>query len=574
MMAGEPSVLVMANCTHHSLALVLRKSGGFATVRSAELYSMSDLERDELARSLDRYHYVMTLEHGEGFGPLATNALRDRLGDRLLSLPTPFFSGLMPDMAYLRYGDEIARTPAVLGDYHSGLLLEEVRAGFDPEEIVRRYVSGEAFERLDVQGVWDDSLAELKARELNTDIAISPYIERCVAKGTIATQFMSFNHPAEGLINYIARAFLERTVGGAAHMVELTREEHNLYADAFWPLHPVVSERLGLPRSKVVQFKQPARLGGNYMEMDEFARRSVRFFTEEREPAGFAIATPHYLIKRLAPAEPNNSQQDRTLMKISDRGVKSKQIILTHFGRSGSTVLAEMLKNHEKIFWLNEYFSLKWINDRQSYNFTLDQMMKMVGAEVANVHERNPDLWVGHEIKLMNFLQNPSCNMVDYARATADPDNYAHIILRRRNVLKRICSVYKAAQTKIYHVKSDDAEYRKKTFRINFSNLVDYDTGEKADSFPELIAKSISREEQVISNFRNAGIRYLELVYEDDIEGNPLQAYEKTIHALGLEYQAVRVSLSKTSGGLKAELENYDELEEQMRNSEYAWMLA
>lgn len=573
-MAGDPNVLVMANCTHHSLALALRKARSFASVRSAELYSMSEQDRTELAGSLDHYDYVLTLEHGDSFGPLSTNALRDRLGDRLLSLPTPFFSGLMPDMAYLRYGDEIARTPAVLGDYHSGLLLEEVLSGFAPEEIVRRYVSGEAFDRLDVQGVWDDGLAELKARELNTDIAISPYIEQCIDEGTITTQFMSFNHPAEGLINYIARAFLARTVGGGASTDDLIREEHNLYADAFWPLHPVVAERLGLPQSQAVQFKQPARLGGNYMDMDEFVRRSVRFFTEGREPKSFAIVTPHYIIKRLAPAASNSARQERKMMKASDKSLAPKQIILTHFGRSGTTVLAEMLNKHDKISWLNEYFSLKWIRDRENYNFTLDQLMEMIGAEVKKAHERDPGLWVGHEIKLMNFLQNPSCNMVDYARATADPDSYVHIILRRRNVLKRICSSLKAAQTKVYHVKSDNSDYKDRTFRIDFKNIIDYDTGERGANFPDLIERSIDREERVLSNFRNVGIRYMELSYEDDIEQNPLQAYEKVIDALGLERQAPEVSLSRTSSGLKADLENYEQLEEQMRGSKYAWMLS
>ncbi len=573
---GETNVLVMANCTHHSLALALRKSGVFADVQSAELYSMSEQGRAELADNLAQFGYVLTLEHGEGFGPLSTTALRDRLGERLFSLPTPFFSGLMPDMAYLRYGDDIARTAAVLGDYHSALLLEEVRSGFPQDDIVRRYVSGEAFDRLDVRGVWNDSLGELKAREKEVDIAISPCIERAAADGNMAGQFLSFNHPTEGLINYIAGEFIRRVSGGTAAAAALTREEHNLYADAFWPLHPAVAERLGLrpPQPDQLRFKQPARLGGAYMDIGEFVRRSVAFFTEDHEPEKFTIATPHYLTKHIAAVQPEKTgpiEKQKTIPK----GVPvAKEIVLTHFGRSGSTVLGEMLKQHSKIAWLSEFFSVKWINDQASYDFTLEEMMDMIGAEVEKIQAQSPGVLVGHEIKLMNFLQNPSCNMMDYARATANPERYFHVILRRRNVLKRICSVYKAAQTKVYHIQSGDTEYRAKTFKIDFSNLVDYDTGQKGSTFPELIDKALERENQVIANMKHAGIRHLDLVYEDDIESDPQQAYAKVVAALRLDPEPSRVSLSKTGAGLRGELENYDELEQQMRGSDHAWMLS
>ncbi len=569
----DSRVLVMANCTHSSLALALRKSGVFAEIHSAELYSMSNQEREKLATELDQYSYILTLEHGDDFGPLSTSALRQKLGDKLLSLPTPFFSGLMPDMAYLLYGDNIARTAAVLGDYHSGLILEEVRAGFCREDVVRRYVSGEAFDQLDVQGVWDKNLAELKAREKNTDIAISTFIEQAVADGTIADQFMSFNHPSEGLINHIAQAFIRRTTGQEHTRDLVTRQTHNLYADAFWPLHPTVAERLGLPQPETTMFKQPERLGGAHFEIDEFVRRSVDFFNERPALEKFTITTPHYLAQCIKPVAPASVTQAKEPVLKHLGGASPKNIVLTHLGRSGSTVLTELLKQHSKIAWLEEYFSLKWIYERDTYDFTLAQMLDMIRVEVAKHHARNPDLLVGHEIKLMNFLQNPSCSMVDYAQATADPNDYIHIVLRRRNVLKRICSIYKAAQTKVYHVKSASTEYRDKTFSIDFANLVDYDTGQKAATFPALISKSIARENEVLANYRNSGIRYLELSYEDDIESSPQRAYGKIIGYLDLDYEPANVSLNKTSRGLHTELRNYDQLEAEMKDSEYAWML-
>lgn len=561
------SVIVLANCTHASLSLALRKSQLFSRVDSAELYSMSRDAMGAFADKLSEYDHILTIEHGANFGPLSTAELRLRYADKLISLPTPFFSGLAPDMAYLRYDQDIARTVAVLGDYHSGLILEEIRAGFPKAEIISRYASGRAFERLDVEGVWSDNINELKARETKTDIAISTYIESCAAAGTLSGKFLSFNHPTEGLINHIAQEFILKATGTKYDGPLLARAEHNLYADAFWPLHPVVAARLGLPNPGKPVYKQPNRLGGAFMEIDEFAARSVDFMTEGHELQRFAIVTPAFLPERIAAARFTESNM------MADETKTPKKIVMTHFGRSGSTVLAELLKQHSKIAWLDEYFSLKWIRSRETYDFPLQQMLDMVEAEVGRIHAKKPDVMVGHEIKLMNFLQNPSCNMIDYARATADPEEYVHIVLRRKNILKRICSSYKAAQTQVYHVRDDDSAYRKKTFQINFGNLRDYDTGESAATFPELITKALVREEAVLANYRKLGIQYLELTYEDDIETDPLRAYTRIVAHLGLGFEAAEVSLKKTGAALRNELENYDRLEAALMTSEHAWML-
>lgn len=561
-----PSVIVLANCTHASLSLALRKSHLFSRVDSAELYSMARDAMSAFADKLADYDHILTIEHGANFGPLSTDELRARYGDKLVSLPTPFFSGLAPDMAYLRYDQDIARTVAVLGDYHSGLILEEIQAGFSKAEVVSRYVTGRSFERLDVEGVWADNISELKAREAKTDIALSTYIEGSAAAGTLAGQFLSFNHPTEGLINFIARDFILKATGIQHDGPLISRAEHNLYADAFWPLHPVVAARLGLPNPGKPVYKQPNRLGGAFMQIDEFAARSVDFIVQGHDLQKFAIVTPTFLPRRIGAARPSESN---TMIEKP----KPKKIVMTHFGRSGSTVIAELLKQHSKIAWLDEYFSLKWIRSRETYDFTLQQLLDMVDVEESRVHAKTPDVWVGHEIKLMNFLQNPSCNMIDYARATANPADYVHIVLRRRNILKRICSSYKAAQTQVYHVRDDDTAYRKKTFQINFGNLRDYDTGESATTFPELISKVQAREEAVLANYRKLGIQYLELYYEDDIEADPLKAYTRIVSHLGLEFEPAEVSLKKTGAALRNELENYDRLEEQMKASEHAWML-
>lgn len=590
MVSTDGRILVLANCTHYGIAQALRASAAFGYVESAELYSMTPDQRAALADRLGEFDAVVTVEHAEWAGPLATKPLRERLGARLLTLPTPFFSGLTPDMVYLKYRDEIARSAAVLGDYHSALVLAEIQAGVSVDDTVRRYVSGEAFERLDVRAVWQASLDELKTREGTCDITLSDFIEASVADGSIAERFLSFNHPTEGLINHIAHQAIAQLTGRRINSELITRAQHNLYADAYWPMHPTVAEILGLPRPRNDRFKQPRRMGEAELDIADFARLSAEFFLKDGTPEGFSIVTPHYVqsnMKSIPTPQPKSTPASTAASASAPASGNAPasgtataasagaaaQLIMTHLGRSGSTVLAELLKSHSRISWLDEFFSLKWIRDRSTYNFTRDQMIQMVADKVAKIRSSRPDQIVGHEIKLMNFLQNPSCSLIEYVKAHTDPAQFRHVVLRRRNVLKRICSAHKAAQTKTYHIAGDDQAYRTKTFTLNFDSLVDFDTGQRAPTFPELIDKAIEREEQYLRNFRGVGIRYLEIWYEDDISDDPTKAYRKILDFLGLDHEPASPRLSKTGGSLRTELTNYDVLEKQMRGTRHEWML-
>lgn len=568
MSQSAPSVVVLGNCTHISIARTLRKSNRFSKVASVEVYTVPQEKRGQTADSLEAFDLVLTLEHGEAFGPLATSALRERFGDRLFSLPTPFFPGTMPDMAYLLLDGKISRAPGILGDYHSGLILTECADGLSEQEVVRRYTDGSAFDRLDVEGVWDDAIAELERRERNTQIQFSDFIRERRQLGLVGEDFLSFNHPREAFINHICGAFARLVLGTDTRLPPLLAHEHNLYHDARWPLHPAVAERLGLPLPSLDTFKTPERLGGEELTVSEFARRSHRFFTSEGPAEKFKINTPSYLTNRIGP-RPADGRPFRSPQPMKH----PRQIVLTHFGRSGSTVLAKMLEQHPSIFWLHEIFSLCWIRSRETYHFTLDEMTDMVNAAAEKVWAKAPTKHVGHEIKLMNFLQNPGCNMVDYAAAVADPERFRHVVLLRTNTLRRILSVYKAMRTKIYH--SSDEQYRKSgvTYSVDFNNLFDPDTGQRADTLEELIRKARAREQSVLENYRKVGVEYLALSYEDDIEQSPAKAYGKVLDWVGLPAKEAEVTLSKTGAPLREELANYDRVEEALRGTEFEWML-
>lgn len=298
-MANRANIIVLSNCTHASIKLGLLNSGTFATVDSVPVFSREPGDLNALSDSCKKYDFILTIHHGSEYGPVSTDALRDRFGAKVTSFPTPFFSALCPDMAYLKAGTEISRANSVMGDYHSALILGDLKAGLSCDQVVSRYDSGASFDSLDIKGVLNDNIAELKCREIRTELAISDFISEAIIDGSILDAFLSFNHPTERVINHLIRNFI-RTAGLQSQSKNfLSKDEHDLYKDAYWPVHPAVSETLGLPVSSKQSYKTPDRLGGKQMTRADFARASVNFFIESGLIEKLDIVTPSYLNSRL-----------------------------------------------------------------------------------------------------------------------------------------------------------------------------------------------------------------------------------------------------------------------------------
>ena len=293
---------ILGNCTHVSLALALRKSGLFSWVQSLALYTLPAEHRAAKAAELADADCILTLDLNGHFGPLATKTLRSLYPGKVTSVPTPFFSGLLPDMTYLRQTGQTGRAQGVLGDYHSALILADCQSGLPQGQVVNRYVSGQASDRLDMLAICADSLAELQTREQGTDLAISSYIRSQMSQGLLAGQFLSFNHPTEGLINHIAQAFVTRVLGNGPQIPPILPAEHNLYGGAHWPLHPVVAAALGLQPQADPRFKSPNPLGARHFSIREFAQHSVQTFMDAG-PQSFDIATPDYVKKHIKPLD-------------------------------------------------------------------------------------------------------------------------------------------------------------------------------------------------------------------------------------------------------------------------------
>lgn len=249
-------------------------------------------------------------------------------------------------------------------------------------------------------------------------------------------------------------------------------------------------------------------------------------------------------------------------------------IVMSHLGRVGSTVLSSMLNKHSKIRWMDEYFTLMYQRDPEAYCFSATEMLSMVSSEYLKMRRYWRVPYVGYEIKPVNFLNNPGCEMLDYLRLLVSRENAIHIFLRRKNVLKRICSSHKAYQTKVYHLLNEEEDRSDGRFVLDLKNLIDFDTEQRAATLPELIRKAIDFEEFMLRDYRQLGISFLALSYEEDIELDPACGYRKVIDYLGLDFESVPVDFKKTSRSLEDDLQNYKEVEAELSDTEYAWMLS
>jgi hypothetical protein len=254
--------------------------------------------------------------------------------------------------------------------------------------------------------------------------------------------------------------------------------------------------------------------------------------------------------------------------------MNNKIIVLWHFGRSGSTVLGDLLDQHSSIKWFGEVFTLQSQTDNSHY-MTAQSMYEYIRLATNKSFEGGKHC--GIEIKPINFFSNPSCDMKDLVQILASDSDMVHIFLQRKNILKRIVSSHKALHTGKYHVKgiheSGQDEPKINTQKIMFDYWRDWDTNTVASNVLDLLENIEIVEQEVYSmiNVMLGGLASLN--YEDHIESDPLVAYKKVLQLLQLNHQKISIRFKPTSGGLDNDLINFKEIADELSGTRFSWML-
>lgn len=247
-------------------------------------------------------------------------------------------------------------------------------------------------------------------------------------------------------------------------------------------------------------------------------------------------------------------------------------IAMFHVGRSGSTVLGDLLNQHPRICWDGEIFPMIYkpmFDDWQSWRQSSDERAQLDLAKPIRSRMswagRN---WYGFETKFFHLGLLTGIKLSDYLHQL-DHLGFSHfIILRRKNLLRKIVSGVIAGQTRDYH-RDHDQEPSFTRISLDTDKIyLDQDVKSLLDLLHEY-EDDFKQLDELLT-----GERTLRLTYEDDIASDPLAAYGKTVEFLGLETHDVAIRYAKTNPyPLQEILINLNQVENELSGTQFAWMV-
>jgi hypothetical protein len=240
-------------------------------------------------------------------------------------------------------------------------------------------------------------------------------------------------------------------------------------------------------------------------------------------------------------------------------------VIVFHIGRSGSTVLANLLDQHPEVTWKGELLG-RLLRKRgrgqgplARGDDPLDRLARpfqrgptpVVGAEVKPRHLREL------ELELHPFLERATAAGVD-----------RFVVLRRRNLLRKVVSAAVGVQTGRYHL---PAGTRLPPARIAIDPdrvAIEY-TERPLLEFLEGYERDFAELDRVL-----AGLPTLAMTYEDDVELDPFVGYRRLCEFLGLEPLPVEIRNERVNPWpIREIVEDVAPLEQALAGTRFAWML-
>lgn len=246
----------------------------------------------------------------------------------------------------------------------------------------------------------------------------------------------------------------------------------------------------------------------------------------------------------------------RALLNAPMSLLRPFNVCLWHGGRSGSTVLGDLLGQHQRVYWAGEVLEnyTKKVEQSSTAAAGWQRAGRLIryGKLVAGARIYGCEMKIWHMKRLgvgaktvLSFLRNAG-----FTR---------HILLERQNYLRIIASGHARVKTGRAHIKTNEARHEA-AFGLD----------------PDRIEALIRIYEQFFDEMRDL-LRpgYIHLQYEDDIQADPLIAYRKTVDYLGLEPAPVTVRLQRTNPDpLERIVTNYDEIRARLAGTRYEWMTA
>jgi len=249
-------------------------------------------------------------------------------------------------------------------------------------------------------------------------------------------------------------------------------------------------------------------------------------------------------------------------------------VVNWHLGRCGSSVLGSLLAQHPDVDYGNEIFS-PYMPRRRG-----DRVLPAIDQVVADFRgcsQRDFYLFEVKHLPAQNLGLYPSLNVADWLQKFRELGCQNHILLHRRNGLRRMVSHVRAAESGVYvaSIRSQNRESSSKLIlplegirhgfevRSLLGWLQEYERGWQQ------MQTLFSQSARDSSDFR-----WLSLTYEDDLAQSPLEGYQRVCSFLGLSAFEPNLRCRKLNpGSLSALIANWDEIRALLDPTPFAWML-
>jgi LPS sulfotransferase NodH len=225
---------------------------------------------------------------------------------------------------------------------------------------------------------------------------------------------------------------------------------------------------------------------------------------------------------------------------------RTGHVILFHTGRSGSTVLGDMLDQHSCMVWGGEVLERMLHRaaarrrvgiDRLHGHFDLDDFVRGVRARMRLL---GGDLIYGLEIQGYHLEMMSADTATVLARLGAlGFDRY--LVLERSNPIRQVVSQLVALDRGKHHIAQGTHVGRVK-LKIEPERLY---IGHRIQSLDEVLRGYDSFLDSLTCQLAGRSLLYLN--YERDIEDDPRRAYEMVCRFLGLQPQRPKIRLGKTT---------------------------
>jgi len=241
---------------------------------------------------------------------------------------------------------------------------------------------------------------------------------------------------------------------------------------------------------------------------------------------------------------------------------------MVHVGRSGSTVVGDMLGRHRKIVWDGEIFqqifqarqiadqSLPVISDVDPVSFAQGRaagvLTPVYGFEAKFFHLRALGMDPHHWIEALDERLQP----------------VRYVALRRRNLLRVVVSTLAARASGVWHVRSG-REAPATRVRLDPSAVfVNREDRPLLDLLAEF-ERDMAQLERTLD-----GRPLLSLSYEDDVQANPSRAYERICAFAGLRSEQPQARFRRTSPRpLRDLIQNFDDVAAALHGTSFEWMV-